>query len=447
MPTTRATGETTVRPSWVRWRICVLIAVASSVAYLLRTNMSVAGAPLARDLGLSQVQLGIILAGFAWAYALFQFPGGVIGDLLGARRAVTVLAVAWGLLNLVVAAVPSPTAASTTMVLAALVGARILMGIAQAPFFPVTGGAATCNWFPVSGWGLPGSLQNAGPALGSAAAGPIVAWLTVRYGWRQSFVLTAPLAFVMAAVWWWYVRDYPTQHRGVNPAERSLIDAGRPPAESVVRERGASKAMLRHRPLLILTVGYTFSNYVFYFFFNWLFIYLIESRGFRLLEGGFAAAAPWLTGALGAVVGGWCCDRLWKRWGARNACRVLGAAGMTVSALFLMAAATAPHPIAAVILLSLCLGAQQFTDPIYWAAAIAVSGRRSAVACGVLNTGGNIIGGVGALVVPLLVRDFGWTAALATSSLFGLAAAAAWLVTRADIAIAEPVEAPIPRVA
>ena len=440
MLTASSTVPSAGRPTSVRWRVCVLIGVASFVAYILRTNMSVAGAPLSEDLGLSQFQLGIILAAFAWAYALFQFPGGVFGDVLGARRAVTILAVAWGVVNLIIAAVPARGAASTTMLLSALVGARVLMGIAQAPFFPITGGAATCNWFPVSGWGLPGSLQNAGLTFGSAAAGPLIAWLTVRYGWRQSFALTAPLAFLMAAVWWWYVRDYPAQHPRVNQAERELIDAGRPPADMVVRERGAWKAVLRHRPLLVLTAGYTCSNYVFYFFFNWLFIYLIESRGFRLLEGGFAAAAPWIAGGCCAVLGGWTCDRLWKRLGARLGCRLPGAVAMVLCGLFLIAAAAAPHPVWAVVLLSLCLGAQQFVDPIYWAAAIAVSGRRSATACGVLNTGGNIVGGFGALLVPLIVRHFGWTVALVTASLFGLAAAGFWLVTKADEQMAEPVE-------
>jgi MFS transporter, ACS family, glucarate transporter len=427
------------RPTNVRWRICVLIAVASFVAYLLRTNMSVAAAPMSEDLGLTQVQLGFILAGFAWAYAIFQFPGGVFGDRLGARRAVALLAAGWGLVNLLVAAVPARGAASTTALLLVLVGARVLMGVAQAPFFPIVGGAATCNWFPVSGWGLPGSFQNAGLTFGSAAAGPLIAWLTVHYGWRQSFLLTAPLGFLTAAVWWWYMRDSPSQHPAVNPAERNLIDAGRPAGVPVI-ERGAWRVVLRHRPLLVLTAGYACSNYVFYFFFNWLFVYLIESRGFKLLEGGFYGAAPWIAGAVGAVLGGWTCDRIWKRYGARLGCRIPGAIAMALSGVFLIGAAAAPGPIQAVVLLSLCLGAQQFTDPIYWAAGIAVSGRRAGTACGVLNTGGNVIGGIGALVVPLTVRQFGWTAALATGSLFALAAAACWLVTRADHALEDTVK-------
>lgn len=431
----------TERPTAVRWRICALIAIASFVAYLLRANMSIAGAPMAADLGLTPVQLGLVLGAFAWGYAVFQFPGGVFGDLIGPRRALAMLAVVWGVLNLLIGLLPGRGAVSISAMLPGLLMLRFLMGVAQAPFFPLTGGGMTCNWFPVSGWALPGSLQNAGLTFGSAAAGPLIAWLTERYGWRQSFVLTAPVAFLMAAGWWWYARDLPSQHKGVNGAERDLIDAGRPPAAAARPEPGAWKAVLRNPQVRILTIGYFCSNYVFYFFFNWLFIYLVEAREFRLLEGGFYAAAPWIAGAAGAVLGGWLCDRLWKRLGARLGCRIPGAVGMALSGGLLLAAAAAPGPVWAVVLLSLCLGAQQFTDPVYWAATIAVAGRRAAMACGLLNTGGNIVGGIGALMVPLTVERFGWPAALATGSLFALAAAGLWLVTAADRPMMDPVDA------
>jgi ACS family glucarate transporter-like MFS transporter len=430
------------RPSSVRWRICALLTVASFVAYLLRSNMSVAGAPMAADLGLSQLQFGMVLAAFAWGYAIFQFPGGVIGDLMGVRQALAGMALLWGGLNLLVGLLPARGGASPPAMLLTLLALRFLMGAAQAPLFPVIGGGTVCNWFPIAGWALRNALQNFGLTFGSAATGPLIAWLAGSYGWRASFLLTAPLAFLLAGVWWWYGRDRPAEHPGVNAAERWLIDAGRPPEHDSRPEPGAWKALLRNPQLRLITAGYFCSNYVFYFFFNWLFIYLIDSRGFRLLEGGFYAAAPWITGAVGAVLGGWVCDRMWRRVGARLACRIPGAVGMALSGLFLIAAARAPDPVAAVVLLSLCLGAQQFTDPVYWAATIAVSGRRASAACGVLNTGGNIVGGIGALMVPLTVERLGWPAALATGSVFAVAAAALWLATATDRVVSE--RAPVP---
>jgi ACS family glucarate transporter-like MFS transporter len=436
--TPTASARSTHRPTRVRWRICALMTGVSFVAYLLRSNMSVAGVPMSAELGLSHVQLGMILAGFAWGYALFQFPGGLLGDLVGARRALTALLVLWGTLNLLVGFIPAASAAAITGIMVGLVVLRFLMGLAQAPLFPIIGGGTVGSWFPVSGWAMPNALQNFGATFGAAASGPLITWLLVTFGWRASFLLTAPSAFLCAAAWWWYVRDRPTEHPGVNREERDLIEAGRTAAELAPVERGAWRIVLRNRQILLLTAGYFCVNYLWYFFFNWLFLYLIESRGLKLLQGGWYAAVPWMAGAVGAVAGGWLCDRWWRRIGPRRACSLLGAAGVATSGVLLYAAGQAPHAIAAVALLSLCLAAEQFTDAIYWAAGIALAGRNASAACGLLNTGGNLSGGLAGLLVPILVDRLGWPAALASGSLFAFAAAGLWLIT----AVERPADAP-----
>lgn len=394
--------------------------------------MSVAGEPMMRELGLTQMQLGAVLAAFAWSYAAFQFPGGVWAERLGGRRAIAVLALAWGVINLLTAFVPVRGAISLTLTLAALMALRALMGAAQAPFFPATGGALTCNWFPVSGWAFPSSLGNFGLTFGAAATGPLIAWLMVRFGWRQSFAITAPLAFALAAVWWWYVRDTPAQHGGVSAEELAVIDCGRPPGLSEPPAPGTARLMAKDPQVLLLSASYFCSNYVFYFFFNWLFIYLVENRGFRILESGFYAAAPWISGAFGALAGGALCDRLSARVGKRRGHRWVAIASVGLSGVLILAAGAATAPILAVVLLSLCLGFQQASDAVYWSAAISVSGNHSSSACGVMNTAGNVVGGVGALLVPLTVRTLGWPAALSTGAVFAAVGALLWLGIRAD---------------
>ena len=95
-------------------------------------------------------------------------------------------------------------------------------------------------------------------------------------------------------------------------------------------------------------------------------------------------------------------------------------------------------PILAVVFLSLCLGSQQFAEGAYWAATIGVGGRHCATACGVLNTGGNVVGGIVALTVPITVEWLGWGPALGTASLFAFVAPGLWLFIRADRAIDVP---------
>jgi ACS family glucarate transporter-like MFS transporter len=412
----------------VRWRIVALLVIASFVAYLLRTNMSVAGERMTTELGLTRFQLGVVLAAFAWGYALFQFPGGVYGERLGGRRALTGMAVLWGVLNLLVGLLPA--AAPSVVLLGLLMALRFLMGAAQAPLYPVTGGGVVFHWFPYAGWALPNALMNVGLTFGAAAAGPLIAWLTQTVGWRQSFVLTSPAAFLVAGLWWWYARDRPAEHHAVSRAELTLIDAGRPPAE--VAERGVWRRALHDRNLLLIAASYFCSNYVFYFFFNWLYIYLVDVRGFAVLEGGWLAAIPWIIGAVGAVAGGVLSDTASRRYGLRLGYRLPCILGLTVTAMLLLAAAGAGNPHVAVLFLALCLGFQQLTEGPFWAAAVAVSGKHASTGCGILNTGGNIAGGVGALLVPFTAERLGWIPALATASGFALVAAGLWLVIRAD---------------
>ena len=66
------------------------------------------------------------------------------------------------------------------------------------------------------------------------------------------------------------------------------------------------------------------------------------------------------------------------------------------------------------------------------AAATSVGGRHAATACGLLNTGGNVVGGLAALLVPFTAERAGWPVALGTASLFAVAGALLWLGILAD---------------
>jgi len=274
-------------PTRVRWIVLSYLVAASFVLYLLRSNLSIAGEAMMSDLGIDKVQLSLVLAAFAWGYGLFQFPGGVIGDRLGSRRTLTVLALAWGVLTIAVGSLPG--ALTTTSILILLIGLRFLMGVAQAPFFPVTSGGTIGRWFPVAGWGLPNGLMSMGLTLGAAATAPLVAWLTFEFGWRLGFVIVAPTAFILAFAWWRYARDEPGEHPAVNQAELEWITRGRPEQA----DSASWRDVLRNRDLLLLTLSYFCMNYVFYIFFNWYYIYLpaLATGSFFAIVG----TAAWLA--------------------------------------------------------------------------------------------------------------------------------------------------------
>lgn len=420
------------RTTNVRWKILAILVLLSFVGYFLRSNMSVAGESMMGELGLSQIQLGMILGAFAWGYAIFQFPGGLWGDAVGGRRAMAWMACLWGVANLLTGLVPE--LGSTTLLVGTLIGIRFLMGVVQAPLFPVMGGRIIGDWFPQGGRALPNGLSSSGLTLGAAATGPLIAWLTVSFGWRMSFVITAPLGFIAAGIWWWYARDTPTDHPDVGPRELALI---RSDASLEAQAAGDWRLVLRDRNLRLLTASYFCMNYVFYIFFNWFFVYLVQVRGFASVESGFLATLPWLVGAVGATAGGQWCDTLTKSRGIRIGCRVPAVTSLVAVAILLWAGAAAPSPYLAIALLALCFGCTQLTEGAYWAAVISIGGRHAAAASGVMNTGGNLVGGIGAVLVPLVARYFGWVAALGTGSLFALVGVGLWFVIRAD----EPISA------
>jgi len=158
------------RNTGVRWWVLALIILASFISYVLRTNMSIVAPTMKADLGLTDVQLGMVFSAFAAGYAIFQFPAGVFGGRIGSRAAVAVIALVWGLLTIATGLVPDSNQASIGVVLASLIALRFLVGVAHAPIFPVTGGT-TADWFPVGRWGLPLGLSSTGLQIWGSPGG------------------------------------------------------------------------------------------------------------------------------------------------------------------------------------------------------------------------------------------------------------------------------------
>ena len=409
----------------VRFRILAVLFVLSFINYLLRNNLSVAIPSIRQEFGFSSAELGWILGSFNLTYALFQIPGGVFGELHGPRRAMAIIAVTWGVLTFLTGFAPALMVASATGAMVSLIGVRFLLGIANAPLFPIMAGAIA-NWFPVGSWAFPNGLSSVGLALGQAAIGPVVTMLIIHFGWRESFYALAPLGFLVGAWWYWYGRDTPVEHRAITRDEIELIAHGRTTVDANSRSHGDWRKVLVQRDVLLLAGSYFCMNYVFYILAQWLFTYLVEARGFSLLESGFLYVLPFAVGAVLAAVGGLTCDALCRRIGARWGCRLPAMVGLVLVAVFLLAGVYAMNPYVAVSLLSLCFGFTQFTEGAFWSATTYAAGPHTSTATGVLNTGGNAAGFL-APVVGMMVDQFGWLTTFASGSAFALTGAAMWL--------------------
>jgi len=427
------------KPSLIRWKILAILALASFISYVLRTNLSFAAPDMMSDLGLSEVEWGWVLAAFTAGYAIFQFPGGILGDRFGPRRVLTGIAVLWAVLTVTTSLVPGRDTASTTLIIGSLFLARFLVGAAHAPIFPVMN-ASIARWFPPGKWALPLGLSSTGLTLGGAAAAIVVPLMITQFGWRVAFLWLAPLGLLTAVLWWWYSRDDPASHARINDEEIELIRAGRDALDDLDEaENEGGQAdwlrVLKNRDVLFLMLSYSSMNFVFYIVFNWFFYYLVEVREFSATDAGFVASAQWMAGAAGAAFGGWLCDRMCHRLGLRWGCRWPVIIGMTLSAVLLLVGALHPAPSIAVTAMVLLFFFNQMNEGPYWATSVAVGGKHAGAAGGVMNTGANVMGVINALLVPFFANAFGWTFAIASGAIFALIGVVFMLLVRADHAV------------
>jgi ACS family glucarate transporter-like MFS transporter len=415
----------------IRWIVLAILVLGSAIAYVLRTNFNVVSETAMHDLGMNEYQLGMVFSAFAAGYAIFQFPGGIFGDKYGPRFTITLIAVAWAVLTLVTAAIPGNGVLSVATIVVALIVTRFLVGAFHAPFFPVTIGGTIASWFPLRQWGLSNGLTSTGLTLGAAATAPIIVWFMDAYGWRSAMLVTAPVGLVFAILFRWYITDEPKDHPHITNEELDLIASDRPTAGHVP-SKGAWKVALLNRNVLLITSSYFCMNYLFYLFFSWFFFYLTDIKGLSNTDAGMFVSAQWVLGAIGATAGGISCDLLVRRFGIRNGPRYLTMTALLLSAVFLFLGATYADPVFSIVFLCLSFACNQLSEAPIWVATMAVSGRHAAVATGILNTGANLPGVLGGLLVPITAGLFGWPAAMATGSVFAIIGALLWIFIRAD---------------
>ena len=408
----------------VRWKIFAFLFAFGFIAYLQQRSITVAGYQMMPQLGLTQMQLGWLESATLLGYTALQFPGGVLGQRLGARWMFVII----GLIAFAatVATPLAPLLLSGGALFAVLLGVQLLLGAAQGPIFPVSAGVFE-TWFPPGRWPLVQGLQSMGLGLGNAATPFIVAWLMSAFSWQQALIWPTLPALVLIIWWALYARDTPAEHPAVAATE--LADLGEHRDAQIDRRISWRRVLqlLRDKDVLLLTGSYLCMNYVFYLLANWSFLYLVQERHFTVLEGGALSSTPPLAAALGAGIGGKLASDFGVRFGIRNGLRLIPLWSLPLAGLLLFAAVHAANPYLAVVALALCFFAVELNEGPYWAAIMHVGRGDSMAASGLLNTGGNVGGLILTPTVAYLSGHQQWTAAFLLGTLFALLSAVAWL--------------------
>src|SRR5664279_676748 len=90
----------------LRYLLVLWVLVLSTIAFLDRTNISIAGVQIGKEFGIDNSHLGWIFSAFLIGYAAFQIPGGVIIRRFGPRRVLTFFVLTWGVFTVLTALVP-----------------------------------------------------------------------------------------------------------------------------------------------------------------------------------------------------------------------------------------------------------------------------------------------------------------------------------------------------
>jgi ACS family glucarate transporter-like MFS transporter len=408
----------------VRWRIYLFLFGFGLIAYLQARSIPVAGVQMMSQLGLTQMQLGGLETAFLIGYTAMQFPGGLLGQRLGARLTFVLI----GLVAFAAAlATPLlPWLLAGAALVAGLHVAQFVLGAAQGPIFPVSAGVFEV-WFTPDKWPFVQGVQSMALGLGAALAPPLIAQLMSAFDWQRALLWTTLPGLVLIIWWGFYARNSPVEHPGVSVTELAELGAY---AGATVDHRVSwtrVRALLRNRNVLLLTGSYVCMNYVYYLLANWCFLYLVQERHFTVLESGWLASAPPLAAAIGAGVGGHLASVFGVRYGVRRGLCIIPLLSLPAAGVLQFVAVDAVHAYLAVTALALCFFFVELNEGPYWAAIMHVGGADTMAASGILNTGGNLGGIIATPIVGYLSGHNAWTAAFLIGTGSALLSAATWL--------------------
>jgi ACS family glucarate transporter-like MFS transporter len=408
----------------IRSLIFVLIFGFACASYLQRQGIGIAAERMMPELGLTQVHIGWLMNAFLITYAVFQVPGGLVGQRVGARLTIAVIGILSVLASVVTAA--APLIATSALMFTTLMIARSLLGVAHGGLFPVEAGTIR-HWYPAGRWSSMVGLLVTGLWTGAAIASPLVASLMQAYGWQAAILLTSVPSLVLVVLWWIVVRDQPGEHPWIRPAELAETAANPPYDATAPLTLRRVARVLGDPQILLVTLSYLVMNYVFYLVTFWSFLYLVQDRKLSVLESGWLGALPFVVAGMAAAAGGRIADGLRHRHGDRRGPRILPLVTLPLAALFLYLTISIDDAYPAIAALCLGFACVELNEGNYWGVAMRLAPNDSMAATAVLNTGGNIGGVIGTALVASLSEQGRWDTVFTTGVVTSIVAALLWL--------------------
>lgn len=430
------------KPTTVRYTVLAWACSLSMLTYIDRVCIKNVGGDMRLDLGISEQDFGWVFSSFGLAYALFEVPSGWLGDRYGPRAVLCRIVLWWSFFTALTGCVwrfsydlgyviPMPYPLSNWLEaiplvinsLVLLIVVRFLFGAGEAGAYPNTARALR-NWFPYARRGLAQGLLWTFGRWGGAVAPPLIAVFALGWGWRGAFVLFGVIGALWVVFFWYFFRNSPSEHPGVNAAERAFI-----------QEKGDEHAklpiswgsILRSPTLWCLCGMYLFSNAGWCFFITWDVRYYETILHLGETELLLASGAPLFFGGVACLLGGFVTDRQVRVWGRRWGRTLQGFLAYFLGGSFFLLALVVDAPFLSVACLCIASFFKDFAMAVSWSTCIDVGHRYSGTIAGFMNGVGNMGTFIAPPIVAHLARQGQWNLALVFSATMFFLACVCWL--------------------
>lgn len=333
------------------WGMTGLVIFLYVVNYADKAVLGIIAQPLAREFGMSSSQIGLVGSLFFVTFTVGGFLAGPLNKYLTLRWALLALGLIWSVIML-----PLIVSASFAM----LIVTRMLLGLAEGPSSALMHTAAY-SWHPPAKRGLPGAFLAGSASVAKIALAPVLAFITVEWGWRAALISLSVLGFVWMAAWLtgWKEGPYTT---------KAVKDVGAVANASTEPSVPWRKILLTRTFLscaLMIAVVYALTTVVL----TWLPSYFEVGLGFSALQAGSMFALPSIVGLFLMVTSGAVTDRLsGKGYTSRVVRIIVPAIGVLICGLVLVFLPSIGTPILAVAVVSIGYGFGAIAFPLINAA-------------------------------------------------------------------------------
>jgi ACS family glucarate transporter-like MFS transporter len=383
------------RSTHVRYWVVVFAVALAVVTYIDRVCISFAAPFISVDLHLSDVQMGYAFSAFAWTYALFEIPGGFLGDWMGPRRVLLRIVLWWSFFT---------AATGWAWNFASLTVTRALFGAGEAGCFPNLTKTFT-TWLPHHERVRAQGIMWLSARWGGAFTPPLV-YLAIRsMSWRHAFELFGCIGVVWAILFYAWYRDHPRDNSSLNAAERQLLAPNE--ALATGHARVPWRKFAASPQVWLLCGQYFCSSYGWYFYITWLPTYLQKARGLELGASAIFGILPLFLGGLGSLVSGFIAAPLTRLTGSTlKTLRLMAYVGFSGASLMLVVSTRMHDPVPAMIAMGLASFSNDLVMPGSWGACMDVGGKYAGTLSGAMNMMGNVGGAVSPTIIGYMLR---WT--------------------------------------